>query len=150
MTPIYERTVVGTWFIGFLLVIAGLVTVPMLLDPDAPFLWWVPLIVVAVPSLFMVLRVRLTRETLLVLSPLGFPWRRCAVADVEAYRVTRSWRETGFGVTLKPLDGKFCIAGPRAVSILLRNGRTVLVGVPDPETLVKALDRALKRSSGKE
>lgn len=150
MTPIYERTIVGTWLLGFMLVMAALMAAVILLAGDSNEGWWTPLILLAMPLVFGVMRVSVGRDSLRVRFWLGVPRRTVPVERIDGYAVTRSRRETGFGVALRPLDGKFCISGPSAVSILLRNGRTLLVGTPDPEALVKALDRARRRHAREE
>ncbi|HPF34360.1 hypothetical protein KDK88_00060 [bacterium] len=149
MTPIYERTVVGTWLLAFLALMTLTTTLIMALGEDDP-IWWLPAVWAAVFLWLAVLRIRVDTEALRIRFWTGVPRRTIPLAAIDAYRVTRSKRETHLGLALKPGDGKYVIAGPSAVNILLRDGRTVLIGTPDPEALVKALDRARKHSPGKE
>lgn len=150
MTPIYERTVVGIWLLIFSLVMAGMMLTLMTLGDDADAPLWAPALLLIAPLIFGLMRISVTRDELRIRFWAGFPRRTVTLAEIEAYRVTRSKRETGFGISVKPSHGRYCIAGPSAVAVLLRNGRTLLVGTPEPEKLVKALDRARKAGGRRE
>jgi len=150
MTPIYERTIVGTFLIIYMVVIAAVMFTAMTLDDDADGSMWFLIIFAVVPLLFGVMKVSVDRRELRVRFLLGVPRATLAVTDIEACTVTRSKLETGFGMSIKPSHGKYCISGPSAVSILLRNGRTYLVGCPDPEQLLKAIEKARARAGTRE
>jgi len=69
MTPIYERTIVGTWLLGFMLVMAALMAAVILLAGDSNEGWWTPLIMLAMPLVFGVMRVSVGRDSLRVGTP---------------------------------------------------------------------------------
>jgi hypothetical protein len=146
MTPIYERTVYGIYMMGFMAIVAAFISTAMFMsdDPDKPY--WTLLIFAVVPLFFGVMKVSVDKRELRIRFPLGVPRRTLAIADIEAVTVTRSKMETGFGVSVKPSHGRYCISGPSAVSILMGNGRTVLVGTPEPEKLLKAIEKARSRN----
>lgn len=146
MTPFYERTIVGTWLIGFMAIMAIIMYTLIAFSSDADEAWWPPLLLIIVPLFLGVMRIAVTPKELRLRFWLGLPRRTVPIEDVEAYRVTRSLKETGFGIQLKPERGSYCMSGPSAVSILLKNGRTLTIGTPEPERLVKALDKARKRA----
>ena len=146
MTPIYERTVIGTWLVGFMMIMAALMFAVVFMAEDADKALWTPVLILVVPLLLGVMRLSVTPRELRVRFWLGLPRRTVPIADIDTYRVTRSRMETGFGVSVKPMQGHYCMSGPGAVNILLKNGRNLMIGTPEPEKLVKALDRARKRS----
>ena len=153
MTPIYERTILGTYLLMFMLVMAAfLATTMMFSDPEPgegkP--WYVLLFLLIAPILMGVMKVSVDQKSLRIRFMLGFPRHTVAIEDIDTFRVTRSWKETGFGVSVKVGQGRYCISGPSAVTILLRNGRTLLVGTPEPEALAKAIRKARARAGVEE
>lgn len=147
MTPIYERTIIGTWLIIFFSVMAAIM-IGLAWRAEGPGVMpWIPSLVFPAMLLFMgIMRITVTQTELRVRFWPGIVRKTVKLTDIDAYQVTRSRAETGFGIALKPSQNRYVISGPSAVSVLLSNGRTVMVGTPEPEKLVKALDKARKKA----
>lgn len=149
MTPIYERTIFGTTLMIFMLVMVAFIGSTMMMSdvqPGESKPWIALLTPLIFPILMGFMKVSVSTKELRLRFPFGFPRRTVPIEEIDAFRVTRSWRETGFGISVKPSNGQYCISGPSGVSILLHNGRTLLIGTPDPERLVKAIEKARTRA----
>ncbi len=153
MKLFYERNIVGTGIMIFMIVMSTFIGVT-LMQSERPEGDATPWFVMAMPLLGIVIggwmRVTVSAEELKLRFLLGVPRLTLKVAEIDALRPTRGWRATGFGASVSTSRGRYCIAGPSAVSILMRNGRTFLIGVPDPEKLAKAVERAKARSGAAE
>ncbi len=148
MTPLYEKTIVGWPMILFVACMAVFLAVLLAIDGEGGAAWF-SLALLLIPLLMGFMKVSVHVGELRIRFLTGFPRRTVDLHDVESMTVIRSWWKTGLGISVKPLQGRFCVTGPDAVVLTMKSGLPIVVGTPEPKKLLKALNRARDRHAGR-
>ena len=150
MSPYYERTILGIGVVILVFVIGLVIMGAAVFSEGGEGPPPVALIVLVLPVLLAIMRVRVDREAVRLSFPIGLLRRTVPVADIVGVDPVHSWIETGFGMSVKPMQGRYCLSGPQAVRLRLSDGRSVLIGVPDASDLMRAGDKARTRSGARD
>lgn len=145
--PLYQHTQIGwTTLIGAAAGAAvGLVALHF--TPGAPSAaGWVAALIAGVALLtalgFGALRVQVNRESLGWRFGLGWPRKSLRIADIASVQATRTRWIEGWGIHFTKRGWLYNVSGFDAVLVLLRDGKSVLIGTDEPRQLAAAIERA--------
>lgn len=99
-------------------------------------------VLVAAAAVFHRMTVTVDRERLRWCFGFGVLRREVAIADIEGVERTRTHPIEGWGVHWTRRGWLYNVSGLDAVLVRLRGGRTFLLGTPEPDRLVDAIDAA--------
>lgn len=149
MNPHYQRTQNAAGLTAALLT-AGLVLVAIVVlvpnDPDAAIGGVIAAVVVvilmAAAAVFHRMTITVDRERLHWCFGFGVLHREVALAEIEGVERTRSHPIEGWGIHWTRRGWLYDVSGLDAVLVRLRGGKTFLLGTPEPDRLVAAIEAA--------
>ena len=96
--------------------------------------------------LFHCLTVEIARGYLRLRFGVGLIRRQFRLNDIESYEQVRNKWWYGWGIKLTPHGWMFNVSGFDALQIRLKNGRQYRIGTDEPESLLAAIEAAMRYS----
>jgi hypothetical protein len=142
VTPLYQsRQFSWVMLITFALML-GAIAILSLGEAEGGAPWWVYPFMLAVPLVFGVMTVTVTYETLEIRCLLGFPRRRIPIARIRSCATFRGRWFAALDAGVHPNRGEFRMNGRRGIVVTLDAGLPVTVSAPDPDELLRAVEKA--------
>ncbi len=148
MNPVYERRFLG-WPIMLLFVLAGAVSCAVNWSPDSgPWRWIVPPAALLLGLALGTVTIVVDREKLGLRATFGWPRRSVPLARIASVHVVEGMLlRAGLGLKWALGNWRWNVTGNRGVLLVTTDGRTLLIGTPEPEELVRSLER-IRRPGG--
>jgi len=111
--------------------------------------WSVAAIVLLTPlllSLFGTLTVSVDGERLLAKFGIGLVRKSIPLSRIASFQPVRMRWLYGFGIHWIPFRGwLYNVSGLKAVEIILKSGKHMLIGTDEPDTLCRALEKSVPK-----
>ena len=149
---LYRHTQVGWPILALSSLTIAIVAIVAVLEGELAILVVTAAVFTAVELLFLTLTVEIDTQYLSLRFGIGALRRSIRLNTIRRFAAVRNPWYAGWGIRVTPDGMLYNVAGRSAVELLLEDGRRVQVGTPDPESLIRALERAtrLPRSASTE
>ncbi len=142
MTPLYQSRQISWVMLGICIVMLVFIGVLSLGDPGEGAPWWVYTVMLATPVIFGVMTVTVTYEELKIRCLFGFPGRRIPISRIRSCATFQGRWLANLEAGVHPQRGEFRMSGRRGVVVTLDSGLPVIISAPDPDELLKAVEKA--------